>query len=433
MGQYIKNYRWKVLAIMFLGAFINYIDRTALPIAAPFVMKEFGLDASQMGVIFSSFFITYPIFCFIGGYFSDIWGPKKTLGYAMILWSLFAGAPAVALGFVSLIIFRIGFGAGEGPVGSVTNKMVSNWFPSSERAKAKGISDSGMSLGAAISGPIIGFIAYHYGWKISFIALTILGFIWTFLWWHYVEDTPRQHKKVSPEEVALIEAGQQTLKTEDGVKIPFKYYMKQPLVSAVAISFFAANYITYFFMNWFPSYLVIEHNLSIKEMSIVSVIPWALAALGFIVGGTVSDSLVKRVKSAISARKWVIALGLVVIAISISLCGFVSSAVMAVSLMSIGVFFVNFITPCFWAIIQDSIQSSSVGRVGGFVHFISNIAGVFAPSITGFIVSGTGHFTSAFLVAGGLSIVGAVLVSILAKPITYDNVPLQKNTKEVTV
>lgn len=428
MSEYISKYRWRVLAIMFLGAFINYIDRTALPIAAPFVMKEFGLDAGQMGIVFSSFFITYPIFCFIGGYFSDIWGPKKTLGYAMILWSLFAGAPAIAFGFISLIVFRIGFGAGEGPVGSVTNKMVSNWFPSSERAKAKGISDSGMSLGAAISGPIIGFTAYHFGWKVSFIALTILGLIWTFLWWHYVEDTPRQHKKVSPEEVALIEGGQQAVKASDEVKIPFKYYMKQPLVLAVAISFFAANYITYFFMNWFPSYLVIEHNLSIREMSIVSVIPWALAALGFIVGGTVSDSLVKKFKSAIAARKWVIAVGLVIIAISISLCGYVSSAVAAVTLMSIGVFFVNFITPCFWAIIQDSIQSSSVGRVGGFVHFISNIAGVFAPSITGFIVNSTGHFTSAFLVAGGLSVVGAVLVSILAKPIHYEAETPVKNT-----
>lgn len=415
------NFRWKILAIMFLGAFINYIDRVALPVAAPFVMKDFNLTPGQLGIVFSSFFFTYPIFCFIGGYLSDIFGPKKTLGFAMIVWSLFAGAPAVALGFVSLIIFRIGFGAGEGPVGSVTNKMVSNWFPSSERARAKGISDSGMSLGAAISGPIVGFIAYNYGWKESFIALAILGIIWAILWWIVVEDTPRKHKKVSPEELAYIESGQSQAANVDTVsRIPFKFYIRQPLVLAVAVSFFAANYITYFFMNWFPSYLVIEHNLSIKEMSIVSVIPWLLAALGFIVGGTVSDKLVKKLKSPIYARKSVIIVGLIVIAVSISLCGFVSAAVTAVSLMSLGVFFVNFITPCFWAIIQDSIQSQSVGRVGGFVHFISNIAGVFAPSITGFIVEGTGHFTSAFLVAGGLSIIGAILVTLLAKPINYN-------------
>lgn len=415
------NFRWKILAIMFLGAFINYIDRVALPIAAPFVMKDFNLTPSQLGIVFSSFFFTYPIFCFIGGYLSDIFGPKKTLGIAMVVWSLFAGAPAVALGFVSLIIFRIGFGAGEGPVGSVTNKMVSNWFPSSERARAKGISDSGMSLGAAISGPIVGYIAYNYGWKESFIALAVLGIIWAILWWTIVEDTPRKHKKVSSEELAYIEGGQsQATNIDTSSRIPFKFYIRQPLVLAVAVSFFAANYITYFFMNWFPSYLVIEHNLSIKEMSIVSVIPWLLAALGFIIGGTVSDKLVKKLKSPIYARKSVIIVGLIVIAVSISLCGFVSAAVSAVTLMSIGVFFVNFITPCFWAIIQDSIQSQSVGRVGGFVHFISNIAGVFAPSITGFIVEGTGHFTSAFLVAGGLSIVGAILVILLAKPINYD-------------
>ena len=419
------GYRWKVLAIMVLGSFINYIDRTALPIAAPYVMNEFNFTPAEMGMIFSSFFLTYPLFCFIGGYLSDIYGPKKTLAFAMAVWSLFAGAPAIAWGFTSMIVFRALFGAGEGPGGSGRNKMVSNGFPVAERAKAKGISDSGMSLGAAVSGPIVGLIALQYGWRISFILLTLLGLVWTVAWVRMVSDSPRQHPKVTPEELTIIESGQ-SIVSADSPKRPLRDYLRQPLILAVAVAYFATNYVTYFFLTWFPSYLVMAHNLSIKNMSIVSVIPWLLGALGYITGGTLSDYLVKRGSNPIFARKIVISVFLSVVALSIGLCGIVSSTTMAITLMSIGTFCTNLITPCYWAIIQDSVQSKNVGGVGGFVHFLSNISGIFAPAITGFIIQGTGHFNSAFFVTGFLAIVGSFAIALFAKPI-------KDNMKEKTL
>lgn len=147
----MTGYRWKVLAILVSGSFINYIDRASLSIAAPYVMKEFGFSPARMGIVFSSFFFSYALFCFVGGYLSDIYGPRRTIAFAMVAWSVFAAGPAIAWGFISMMVFRVLFGAGEGPIGSVSNKMVNNWFPATERAKAKGISDAGMPLGAAVS------------------------------------------------------------------------------------------------------------------------------------------------------------------------------------------------------------------------------------------------------------------------------------------
>ncbi len=412
----MKRYRYVILAMLFSCTFINYIDRAALSIAAPYVMREFNFTPSQMGTIFSSFSIGYALFCFIGGYFSDIYGPKRTIAVAMILWSCFAGAPAIAWGFTSLFIFRVLFGMGEGPVSSVSNKMINNWFPASERAKAKGITDSGMALGAAVAGPVVGLVALQWGWRVSFFTLTAFGIVWTLLWWKVVADLPSHHPKVSLEEVKEIEEGKVTA-SKISSKRPFTFFVKQPVILVTILAFFACNYITYFFLSWFPSYLVMAHNLSIKDMSIVSIIPWIGGCLGFALGGFLSDSIYKRVGDLLFARKIVITVFLIAGAIAIALCGVVRSPMMAVTLMSFGIFFAYLTIPSYWAIIQDSVSGESVGSVGGFVHFLSNIAGIVAPSITGFIVEGTGSFNSAFFLAGGLATIGAIAVAIFAKPI----------------
>ncbi|HWR06589.1 MFS transporter [Sporomusa sp.] len=418
----MKRYRWVVLGLMVLLTFINYVDRASLSIVAPYVMKEFDLSPAEMGVLFSGFFASYALFCFIGGYVSDIYGPKKTITIALILWSVFAAAPAVAWSFASLLVFRIVFGAGEGPVSSVTNKMINNWFPATERAKAKGITDTGMSLGAALAGPIVGLIAVQYGWRISFITLAMMGFVWVIFWHRLVTDLPKDHPHVSPAELQEIEAGKVT-SIQTPAKLPLSYYIKQPIIVATIVAFFATNYATYFFLTWFSSYLVMAHNLSIKNMAIVSVIPWLFGALGYGLGGFISDYLVKKLGNLVLARKLVISVCLAGAAVSIGLCGMVSTATAAVALMSCGIFFAYLATPSYWAIIQDSVQSDSVGRVGGFVHFLSNTAGIFAPSITGYIVQVSGHFTSAFFLTGGLAITGALLVAVFAKPVKGSAAP----------
>lgn len=411
----LRKYRWVILGLMVALTFINYIDRASLSIAAPYIMEEFDLDAAQMGLLFSAFFVSYAVFCFFGGYVSDIWGPKKTISIAIILWSFFAAAPALAWGFASLFVVRIIFGAGEGPVSSVTNKMINNWFPATERAKAKGITDTGMSLGAALAGPIVGLIAVQFGWRVSFVVLMVLGLIWFLFWRKMVTDRPRDHPKVSSAELEEIESGQVTT-AQVGERIPLSFYIRQPIILATVVAFFATNYATYFFLTWFPSYLVMARDLSVQNMAIVSVIPWLFGAVGYSAGGFLSDYLVKRLGDLVKARKIVIATCLAGAAVSISMCGLVTTTTWAVLLMSFGIFFAYLATPSYWAIIQDSVASSSVGRVGGFVHFLSNTAGIFAPSITGFIVQASGSFASAFILTGGLAIAGSVLVAVFGRP-----------------
>jgi ACS family hexuronate transporter-like MFS transporter len=414
------KYRWHILLMLFVASFINYIDRAALSIAAPYISKEFHLNAAMLGMIFSSFFVGYAIFNFIGGYFADVYGPRKMFGVAMSWWSIFSGLTIFSTGFTSLFIFRVLFGMGEGPISSGTNKMINNWFPAKERARAVGISIAGMPLGAALTGPIVGFIAMKWGWRCSFVVLTLLGLVWAVYWLTMSTDLPRQSSRVLPAELSEIEGGQVKASVSQGSARPLSFFLKQPAILSTALAFFACNYIIYFFLTWFPSYLVMAHNVSLKNMSIVTMIPWLIGAIGQAGGGFVSDYFYKITGNLMRSRKLVIVPCLIGSAISVGFCGVTKSASAAVVLMSIGVFFMYATISSYWAIIQDTVRSENVGGVGGFVHFLSNIAGIIGPSATGFLVQRSGSFTSAFLLTAGLGLAGSLAVAFFAKPIAAD-------------
>lgn len=274
-----------VILFLFLAGVINYLDRSALSIAAPFIQDDLTLSATQMGLIFSSFSIGYAIFNFLGGVASDRYGAKLTLFVAMVVWSLFSGAVALAFGFVSLLIIRILFGMGEGPLSATINKMVNNWFPPTQRASVIGVTNSGTPLGGAISGPIVGMIAVAFSWKVSFVLIMIIGLIWAVLWFKFVKEKPQETIKEAP----AIKA-----ETSPGEKIPLTFYLKQKTVLFTAFAFFAYNYILFFFLTWFPSYLVDERGLSVESMSVITVIPWILGFIGLAAGGFVSDYVYKK-------------------------------------------------------------------------------------------------------------------------------------------
>jgi len=155
------------------------MDRSALSVAAPLVMKDLQLDAAQLGIVFSSFFAGYALFTLIGGYASDLFGPKRVFILSMSTWSVFCGLTAAAVGFWSLLVVRVLFGCGEGPFGAAASKMVSNWFPPRQIATAIGIANAGTPIGGALAGAVAGGLAVRYGWRTSFVLLAAIGLLWT--------------------------------------------------------------------------------------------------------------------------------------------------------------------------------------------------------------------------------------------------------------
>ncbi len=409
MGKIGRNGKI-ILIFLFLAGVINYLDRSALSVAAPFIQEDLKLTPGQMGIIFSSFSIGYAIFNFVGGVASDKFGAKITLFVAMIVWSLFSGAIVLVVGFVSLFIVRILFGMGEGPLSATINKMVNNWYPPSKRATAVGLANSGTPLGGAISGPIVGYIALHLGWRVSFVAIMVIGLIWAISWWFFAKEKPDYIEETKIDEKADI-APVTTFK--------LGYYLKNPTVLFTAFAFFAYNYILFFFLTWFPSYLVDARNLSIENMSLITVIPWVLGFLGLAMSGIVSDFVYKNTvqKGVLFSRKVVLVVCLFLSAVCIGISGIVTTTAGAVTLVALSVLFLYLTGAIYWAIVQDVVDSNNVGSVGGFMHLLANTAGIVGPTITGYIIQTTGTYTAAFLLAGGLAVIASIAVIFFVKPI----------------
>jgi MFS family permease len=392
---------------------INYMDRSALSVAAPLVLKDLRLDAAQLGIIFSAFFAGYALFTLIGGYASDLFGPKRVFAVSMSAWSVFCGLTAAAVGFSSLLVVRVLFGCGEGPFGAAANKMVNNWFPPRQIATAIGIANAGTPIGGALAGIVAGWLAVRYGWRTSFVVLAAIGLLWTLCWAVVVTDKPA----VQPGQRNLQGLNEQRrqLAAHPESKLPLSFYLRQRTVVATGISFFSYAYVLYFFLSWFPSYLMMSRHVDVTRMSLLNAIPWILGTVGLLLSGLVCDLLSRICPSLLVARKFVLVVCLVLAAICVSLTGLVSSVSWAVALMAVTIFCVYLTGATYWAIIQDVVKAEHVGVASGFVHLIANCAGIIGPSVTGFIVHSAGSFTSAFLLAGGVALMGALVVAVFVR------------------
>ncbi|MDE1007761.1 MFS transporter [Paraburkholderia agricolaris] len=409
----IKSQRWFVVALLFLAGVINYLDRAALSIAAPLIQKDLNFSHAQMGIVFSSFFIGYALFNFVGGVLSDKVGAKRVFGTAMGVWSVFCGATALASGIGSLIVLRVLFGMGEGPFSSSNSKMVNNWFPRKEVASAIGVISSGTPLGGALAGPVVGFMAVQFGWRWAFVAIMLLGLLWLVLWAATTTEHPHENTRVTPDEIELIRAGQADEQaiahSADGERLGLRHFLKKPIILATAFAFFSYNYVLFFFLSWFPTYLTEAHHLSLRDMSFATVIPWLLGSIGLAAGGFISDFILRLTGKPLLSRKLVLGSCLGAAAVCVALAGRVASTQSAVALMSVSIFFLYVTGAVYWAVIQDTVPREHVGGVGGFVHLLANLAGVIGPAVTGFIVEAThGNYTSAFVLAGAIAVLGAV-------------------------
>jgi MFS transporter, ACS family, hexuronate transporter len=411
-----RKRRHLVVFLLFLAGIINYMDRSALSIAAPAVAADLHLQPSELGLIFSSFFFGYAIFNFIGGYLSDRAGAHRVFSLAMGVWSVFCGLTGLAAGFVSMLLIRIGFGIGEGPFSATANKVVSNWFPRREAAGAIGMANGGTPLGGAIAGPLVGLCVVQFGWRVSFFVVAAIGLVWLVFWLSLASNSPDTDSRVSAEERRDIAADRPAaLAPHEGPAAGLGGFLRDPIVLATAFAFFGYNYVLFFFLTWFPSYLTMARGLSLRDMSIVTVIPWILGCVGLIGGGFLSDAIYRRTGDALFSRKVILTVCLGVAALSIILAGLMTTAASAVALVAVAVCALYLTGSIYWAIVQDTVPAEHVGGVGGFVHGLANTAGIIGPAVTGYLVQATGSFTSAFVLAGAIAVLGVLAVLVFVR------------------
>ncbi|MFP5108817.1 MFS transporter [Neobacillus sp. 211] len=410
MNNKATKVRYAVVFMLFFTVIVNYMDRSNISIAAPFITKELGIDSVTMGLIFSAFGWTYCALQIPGGWVLDKLGNRNTHAIGIAGFSIMTLLQGFASGFSGLFLLRVGLGVFEAPAFPTNSKVAASWFPENERARAISIYTSGQFIGLAFLTPTLIFLQQSFGWRGLFIIAGIVGLAWSVLWYIFYRD-PNKSKKVNQAELdyiregdGFIEASEKGEKVKIGAK-DFRLILSSRKLWGIFIGQFAVNSTLWFFLTWFPTYLVEYRGLSFIKTGFLASLPFLAAFVGVLSAGFLSDFLVKKGVSKDKARKAPIITGLL-LSTSIIGANYVDSPGLIVMFMSIA-FFGNGFASITWVFVSLLAPKRLIGIAGGVFNFIGGTASIIIPIVIGFLVKG-GNFAPALTFIACVTLTGAL-------------------------
>ncbi len=408
--------RWvPILALVAVGTMINYLDRTVLGIAAPFLTKDLSLSAAQMGLVFSAFSWSYAALQIPGGIFLDRFGTRLTYFVALACWSLFTGLMGVVRSFGGLLLTRIGVGVFEAPCFPANSRILATWFPQHERARANSVYSVGQTIGLGLLSLPLFWITEHFGWRGLFFIVGGIGIAYSFVWWALYRN-PGHSTTVSREELDYIEAGGGGEYKGQPLVFRWRYIsalLRHRQVVGASVGQFGGNSTLVFFLTWFPTYLVRARGMTFIQAGVMTSVPYIAAAVGVVFGGLVSDTLLKRTGSANLARKLPVVSGML-LASTIVLANYVPSGrnALVIVIMSIA-FFGQGMTNLGWTIVSDIAPKKLIGLTAGLFNFTTNLAGIITPLVIGVTFQMTGTFVGPLIYIAAVALMGAFSYSVI--------------------
>jgi len=404
-----------ILALIAVGTMINYLDRTVLGIAAPFLSKDLGLTASQMGLVFSAFSWSYALLQIPGGIFLDRFGTRLTYFLAVVFWSVFTALMAAARSLPALIATRIGVGVFEAPCFPANSRVLATWFPQHERARANGIYSFGQYVGLGFLSVPLFWITQRFGWRGLFIVVGAFGVVFGLTWWALFRN-PGESRTVNRAELEYIEAGGGGEYKGEPVRFEWRHIralLRHRQVVGASIGQFGGNSTQVFFVTWFPTYLVTARGMTFIQAGIMTSLPYIGASVGVLAGGLVSDLMLKRTGSANLARKLPIVSGML-LASTIVAANYVpaGSDAAVIAIMSIA-FFGQGMTNLGWTVISDVAPKKLIGLTSGIFNFSANLAGIVTPLVIGITFQLTGSFVGPLVYIGVVALIGAFSYSVI--------------------
>jgi ACS family hexuronate transporter-like MFS transporter len=289
----IGKYRWTICWLVFYATTINYLDRQVISLLKPTLEEEFNWTETDYSNIVVAFQFAYALGMVGAGRIIDKIGTK--LGYAitLTLWSIASVLHAFATGAFSFALYRGFLGITEAGNFPAAFKTVAEWFPRKERAYAAGIFNSGTNVGAILAPLLVPFIAINYSWKIAFIAIGAIGFIWLIFWFIFY-DTPAKQKRLSQAEFDYIHSDVEETALEEKPKISWGKLLHYKQTWAFIAGKFLTDGIWWFLLFWLPAFLDAQYHLVGMQVSLPIAFVYTLAGVASIFGGWLPMWLVKN-------------------------------------------------------------------------------------------------------------------------------------------
>jgi ACS family D-galactonate transporter-like MFS transporter len=387
----LSGKEWRVLILLVISAFINYIDRTTLSVAATDIQRELSLTNAQVGYLQSAFFATYALcqLSFLAGWAAGRFHVGWVLACGFFLWSGATAVTGLAGTFVVIFALRLLLGIGESVSYPSYSRILASEYPEHHRGFANALIDSGTKAGPALGILVGGLLVSQLGWRIFFFVLGGSSLLWLIPW------------------AAWMPQGKAVAAREDATDIPsIGAILSQRSAWFTAFGLFCGNYYWYFLITWLPAYLEKERHFPKQKMALFGWLPFVAIAVSCVISGWLSDRLIARGGSPTRVRKAFAGTGLTAATILIPVV-IVHDAATAMALLTLACLGFGIYTSNLFAITQTLAGPPAAGKWTSFQNGFGNLAGVLAPSLTGFVVDRTGQFYWAFVVAAGFSLAGA--------------------------
>jgi sugar phosphate permease len=418
-GAKRTHIRWYVLLLISLMYMITYMDRSNISIAAPAIAKEFGFSKTEVALFFSAFAWAYAAGQVPGGWLADYFGPKRVLLVIVPFWSLMTAATAWAWGATSLFAVRFAFGLGEAGAFPTASRAMQLWFPKSERGFVQGMTHCFSRLAIAITPLIAVVILNAWGWRWIFYIFALLGIIWSLVFFYFYRNRPEDEPRVNAGELAHIRGtlpnGEiSPVATQLRSEVPWRAIFTSPNMWFIAAAYGCFFYGAYFYVSWFPTYLLEFRHLSLSSVGYLASLPLISAMLGDLAGGLLTDHVLRKTGNLRLARRVVAAPGLFLAALLLIPAGTTDSAITAVLCLTASNFFLELVLGPAWAVPMD-VGGTSSGTVTAVMNMVGAIGASISPLVFGFLVE-RGSWVAPFYVTAGVLTAGSLIWIFLIDP-----------------
>lgn len=385
---------------------INYIDRVVLSVSAQPISKEFGISTIQLGYLFSAFLWSYLVCVLPWGIFVDRVGTRRATAAGMAIWSAATLLTGLSWNFSSAFASRLLMGFGESSTYPAAGRTIREWIPAGERGFATTVFNCGQNIGPALGLVLMSYLVSELGWRGAFYGAGSIGFFWLIFWLVFFRQ-PEDANFIGEAERAKILA-ERGGKAIPGQSAPMLALLKYKSMWGVFVTQGCAVYTVYLFLTWLPSYLQATRGLTLLKTGFYTAIPYTVAIVGTILIGALSDRLLRGV-SVTSGRRRIMVVIMLLCSSGILMTPWITETWLLLTLFSVSLTSISSAVGLNITLTNDLVTNpGNVGRVNGFLVTGGNLFGVLAPIVTGYVISGTGSYDWAFVVAGLLLLCGAL-------------------------
>ncbi len=388
---------WRILALLVISGFLNYIDRSNLSVGATNIQSELHITNYELGHLLGAFFWTYALFQLlsVSGWLVDRFDVRWIFGIGFFLWSGATAVTGVARIFAVFFVLRLMLGMGESIAYPSYSRILANHFPEHHRGFANAMIDAGTKIGPSLGTLIGGLLMARYGWRPFFLVLGAASMLWLIPWFLWM---PRERGIAPRRGPAEPAAGAPTVRD----------ILRQPAAWFTAGGLFCSNYFWYFLITWLPPYLEEARHFDKDKMAVFGSAAYFAIAVSCVASGYISDRLVERGASPTRVRKSFCGLGMG-LASMIVLVAVLHNETAAMVLLMLACLSFGLYTSNLWAVTQTLAGPRAAGKWTSLQNGVGNMAGVAAPVFTGWLVDRTGHFEAAFIAAALIVLAGGAM------------------------